>query len=229
MNLHNRDDQPRIVAMLMILPRRFGRLSIPCPLSMKASYMDHGMQLQIFQGNPSLLHHGHFSIEKMKHLVHNTVYWPTIDSAIADLCRKCKAWVVHQNAPCPWWNLLFIHGYHWKSHGVIFHLHLSISFVTICWWWWMRTRSTHVFTQHIRYHWRWQSTFEDFASFGYLHTLVTDSAPTFTSDGCQEYCQTRRFVNLTGAPYHPATNGAAERLVQAKPSSRVYVSLTKHQ
>ena len=55
---------------------------------------------------------------------------------------------------------------------------------------------------------------EDFPLFGYLHTLVSDNATTFTSEEFQEWCKSRGIVHLTGAPYHPATNGAAERLIQ---------------
>ena len=55
----------------------------------------------------------------------------------------------------------------------------------------------------------------DFAHLGYPHTLVSDNATTFTSEEFQEWCKSREIVHLTGAPYHPATNGAAERLVQA--------------
>ena len=54
----------------------------------------------------------------------------------------------------------------------------------------------------------------DFAYFGYPHTLVTDNTTTFTSEEFQEWCRLHGIVHLTGAPYHPATNGAAERLVQ---------------
>ena len=52
------------------------------------------------------------------------------------------------------------------------------------------------------------------ADFGYPHTIVTDNATTFTSEEFREWCKSRGIVHLTGAPYHPATNGAAERLVQ---------------
>ena len=56
---------------------------------------------------------------------------------------------------------------------------------------------------------------QDFAHFGYPHTIVTDNASSFKSEEFQQWCRERGIVNLSGAPYHPATNGAAERLVQS--------------
>ena len=55
---------------------------------------------------------------------------------------------------------------------------------------------------------------KDFAHFGYPHTIVTDNAATFLSKEFQSWCKERGISHLTGAPYHAATNGAAERLVQ---------------
>ena len=54
----------------------------------------------------------------------------------------------------------------------------------------------------------------EFAHFGNPHTIVTDNATTFLSAEFQQWCRQRSITHLTGAPYHPATNGAAERLVQ---------------
>ena len=45
--------------------------------------------------------------------------------------------------------------------------------------------------------------------------MVTDNATTFMSQEFQAWCKQRGIVHLTGAPYHPATNGAAERLIQS--------------
>ena len=55
---------------------------------------------------------------------------------------------------------------------------------------------------------------EDFAHFGYPHSIVSDNATSFTSEEFQTFCKDKGIVHLTGAPYHPATNGAAERLIQ---------------
>ena len=56
---------------------------------------------------------------------------------------------------------------------------------------------------------------EDFGHFEYPHTLVSENAPVFMSQDFHTCCKERGIVHLTGAPYHPATNGAAEKLVQS--------------
>lgn len=55
---------------------------------------------------------------------------------------------------------------------------------------------------------------QDFAHFGYPHTIVSDNATSFSSEEFKSWCRERGITHLTGAPYHPATNGAAKRLVQ---------------
>ena len=55
---------------------------------------------------------------------------------------------------------------------------------------------------------------------------MTDNATTFTSEEFQVWCHERGITHLTGAPYHPATNGAAEHLVQTFKHAMVKSSLT---
>ena len=56
---------------------------------------------------------------------------------------------------------------------------------------------------------------QDFAHVGFPHTIVTDNAACFTSsEEFKKFCKKRKIVHLTGAPCHPSTNGAAERLEQ---------------
>ena len=56
---------------------------------------------------------------------------------------------------------------------------------------------------------------ENFAHFGYPHALVKNNAATFLSEGFQAWCRECGIMQLTGAPFHPRTNGAAEHLVQS--------------
>jgi len=49
---------------------------------------------------------------------------------------------------------------------------------------------------------------EDFAHFGFLHTVVMDCVATSKSEEFLEFCNANGIFHITGAPYHPATNVA---------------------
>jgi len=53
-----------------------------------------------------------------------------------------------------------------------------------------------------------------FASYGLPEQIVTDNAPTFTSEEFQTFVTQNGILHTTSAPWHPATNGMAERYVQ---------------
>ena len=166
-----------------------------------------------------ILHLGHFGMQRMKHLARTAVYWPGIDSCIVEVSRACQACAEHQNKPPkppvhPWmfpekpWSRVHV------DHAINF---LGSNWLVL----------TDAYSNYPCIH-QTSSTSskatidlleEDFAHFGYPHTLVSDNATTFTSEEFQEWCKSRGIVHLTGAPYHPVTNGAAERLVQTFKSS----------
>ena len=93
---------------------------------------------------------------------------------------------------------------------------LLISWVLIGWYWCMLTLNTLVsilstlFLRRVPLTY-WSKTFH---ISGFPHTIVTDNAPCSTSEEFKGFCKERGIIHLTGAPYHPSTNGAAERLVQ---------------
>lgn len=53
-----------------------------------------------------------------------------------------------------------------------------------------------------------------FARFGLPLQLVSDNAQTFASDEFAQFMAVNGIKHTTSAPFHPATNGLAERLVQ---------------
>lgn len=168
------------------------------------------LQPQILQ----ILHLGHFGMQRMKQLARSAVYWPRIDADIVNLCHQCTTCGEHQNSPAkalvhPW----MLPEKPWSR----VHLDHAINFLGSNW--------LVVIDAYSKYPCIHQTTStstratidlleQDFAHFGYPHTLVTDNATAFTSEEFQEWCRARGIAHLTGAPYHPATNGAAERLVQ---------------
>ncbi|XP_062537956.1 uncharacterized protein K02A2.6-like [Armigeres subalbatus] len=55
---------------------------------------------------------------------------------------------------------------------------------------------------------------EIFSKFGIPSVLVSDHGVQFTSEAFQQFLKMNGVVHKMGAPYHPATNGQAERYVQ---------------
>lgn len=53
-----------------------------------------------------------------------------------------------------------------------------------------------------------------FARFGYPRVLVSDNGGQFTNSKFATFLKQRHIIHKRSAPYHPATNGQAERLVQ---------------
>ena len=53
-----------------------------------------------------------------------------------------------------------------------------------------------------------------FAQFGIPDTVVSDNGPTFVSNEFKSYLQHQGICHVTSTPYHPASNGLAERAVQ---------------
>lgn len=53
-----------------------------------------------------------------------------------------------------------------------------------------------------------------FASFGVPESLVTDNGPSFVSDEFEQFLSKNAIKHKTSPPYHPASNGLAERAVQ---------------
>lgn len=153
-------------------------------------------------------------MNRMKQLARTAVYWPHIDSDIENTCRKCSSCAEQQNCPPkaaihPWmmpekvWSRVHVDhavnflGTNWLVMTDALSKYPCIHATST-----ITTRATIDLLE------------EDFSHFGYPHAVVTDNGPSFTSGEFKAWCAERGIVHLTGAPYHPATNGAAERLIQ---------------
>ena len=54
-----------------------------------------------------------------------------------------------------------------------------------------------------------------FAAHGLPEQIVTDNGPQFTSDDFAKFAKLNGIKHIHTAPYHPASNGLAERFVQS--------------
>jgi hypothetical protein len=55
---------------------------------------------------------------------------------------------------------------------------------------------------------------EIFASLGLPRILVSDNGPQWTSDDFKQFCQSNNIQTIRSSPYHPKSNGLAERAVR---------------
>ena len=53
-----------------------------------------------------------------------------------------------------------------------------------------------------------------FSNHGLPEMIVSDNATSFTSEHFAEFCEKNGIYHVTSAPFHPASNGLAERAVQ---------------
>ena len=53
-----------------------------------------------------------------------------------------------------------------------------------------------------------------FATFGIPEQIVSNNSPQFASEEFQAFIKSNGICHITSAPYYPATNGLAERIVQ---------------
>ena len=160
------------------------------------------------------LHAAHPGVSRMKALARSYVWWPGLDEAIEQEVRGCDKCQLHQSAPAsaplhPWewpgqpWTRLHI-DYAGPFHGEMFlvvidayskwlEVHL------------MKSTTSQATIEKLR---------EIFAMHGLPITVVSDNGPNFTSHEFQQFLKGNGIKHVTVSPYHPASNGQAERAVR---------------
>ena len=148
-------------------------------------------------------------------LARSAVYWPGIDNDIENMAKLCSSCAGHQRtAEKPTNHPWIIPEKPW----IRLHIDHAINFMGCNW-----LVVTDAYSKYPCIHPTTSTSTkatiscleQDFAHFGYPISIVSDNATSFTSEEFQQWCGTNGIIHLTGAPYHPATNGAAERLIQS--------------
>lgn len=159
------------------------------------------------------LHRGHPGIVRMKLLARSKVFWPQIDKAIESTVKNCEVCAVAGKSPTkctlqPWpvptkvWSRLHV-DYAGPING---HWFLIIVDALSKWPEIFVTKSTTTArtTELIS---------EAFARHGYCDTIVSDNGPQFTSAEFVTFCKSLGINHIRTAPYHPQSNGQAEKFV----------------
>ncbi|XP_061506314.1 uncharacterized protein K02A2.6-like [Anopheles gambiae] len=158
-------------------------------------------------------HRGHPGIQRMKSLARSYVYWPSIDKDISECvasCERCQAVSKSpaHSTPIPWpkpsspWQRVHI-DYAGPLEGDYF---LIVVDAYSKWPEIVKTSSntasaTIAILRGI------------FSRFGNPVTLVSDNGTQFTSEIFADFCAHNGIEHLRTAPFHPQSNGQAERFV----------------
>ncbi|XP_058817499.1 uncharacterized protein K02A2.6-like [Topomyia yanbarensis] len=160
------------------------------------------------------LHFGHFGVSRMKSLARSYCWWETIDRDITDLARDCTSCARTRNnpakAPVHCWErpLEPFQRVHADFAGPFMGVYFLI--IVDAYSKWPEVKAIPDMTTETTI----DRMLEFFATFGLPSVLVTDRGTQFMSELFQTFLKKNGIVHKTGAPYHPATNGQAERNVQ---------------
>ena len=160
------------------------------------------------------LHEGHQGIVKMKSLARLHFWWPNLDKEIEDVVRKCGECQHAQPAPAqiahnawawpdkPWKRVhIDFAQYEGDYYFVMVDAHSKWPEAI------MMPKGTNA-----------ERTIEAmrsvFSRNGLCEELVADNGPPFPSKDVQEFLQDNGIKSIFSAPYHPSSNGEAERFVR---------------
>ncbi|KAK3743868.1 hypothetical protein QZH41_016473 [Actinostola sp. cb2023] len=160
------------------------------------------------------LHRAHPGNNRMKSLARSYVWWPLMDKDIEAVVKQCVNCQVHGKSPAvaplhPWewpgepWKRLhmdYAGPFMGKMLFIVVDAHSKWVEAEI-----MNSTTSSATISKLR---------SMFATHGLPEVLVSDNASNFVSSEMEEFLSQNGVVHITSAPYHPSTNGLAERTVQ---------------
>lgn len=170
----------------------------------------------------NLLHEDHTGIVRTKMLARSTLWWPGLQRDLEQLVTSCSVCQASQNA-----TEKFLMSWP-KTERVFERVHIdffwregrSYLIVVDSKSKWIDVHPMHKGTSAIETIEKLKVTF---AVMGLPNIIVSDNGPPFNSDLFLRFCQVNGIVVLKTPPYHPQSNGTAERHVQI-----VKVALNKY-
>ena len=160
------------------------------------------------------LHGTHVGISRMKTLARRYFWWPNLDSHLEELVKSCDTCQQSRHNPPkaplhPWewpekpWTRIHIDyagPYLGSMFLIITDAHLK----------WMDVYITNSSTAQITI----AKLRQSFAIFGLPKKIVSDNAAVFTGSEFEDFWLSNGIQHSRSSPYHPSSNGLAERTVQ---------------
>ena len=161
------------------------------------------------------IHEGHIGMAKMKGLARGYLWWPNLDKDIESKAKKCQGCQEVARSPRaaplhrweypaqPWQRLQidFAGPVQGKMLLVCTDAHSKWPEIVI-----MKGTTAEETVGTLR---------SIFARMGLPEQIVSDNGSQFTSTTFQKFVDENGIRHVMGAPYHPSTNGLAERFVQS--------------
>lgn len=182
-------------------------------LCMETDYIRVIIPERLRQNMLNLLHNGHWGVVKMKQLARQNIWWHNIDKDIERLSSMCEVCKIHNQAPArsyvswpkstkPWDRI------HIDFAGPIFN-----TMWLIC----VDAYSQFPYISSMK-----NTTTEDtisaltaiFSIEGLPNTIVSDNGTQLTSEKFNQFCSKLGIQHIKTTPFHPASNGLAERFVR---------------
>ncbi|KAJ0022363.1 hypothetical protein NQD34_009853 [Periophthalmus magnuspinnatus] len=160
------------------------------------------------------LHAGHSGIVKMKEMARSYFWWPGLDKQIENMAKSCSSCQKTRNNPPaaplhpwdfpqdPWYRIHidFAGPFEDRMFLIAVDAHSKWPEVAI-----MKSTTSEKTVEELG---------EMFSRFGAPVQLISDNGPQLVSKEMSDFLQANGVQHIKSAPYHPATNGLAERFVQ---------------
>jgi transposase InsO family protein/predicted aspartyl protease len=160
------------------------------------------------------LHEQHLGMARMKSMARMLFFWPGLDQDIEDLARRCDVCAAAgpeiQKVPLRQWE---------SSTTPWQRLHIDFAGPFQNAMWLIVVDSYSCWPEVVRMSTTTTSDTIDalkkvFATHGLPLAIVSDNGPQFVSDEFERYCAYAGIRHIRTAPYHPQSNGLAERFVR---------------
>lgn len=160
-----------------------------------------------------LLHETHVGTSRMKLLAQSFVWWLNIDKNIEEFANSCEPCQLMQSTPSPvklspWRETKFFFE---RIHIDFFYFRKTDFLIvvdTFSRWFDVKILPNKTYAQVKK------ALSAIFIYFGLPYTLVADNGPPFNSSKFKEFCKQNAIIYLNSPPYHPQSNGWAERGVR---------------
>ncbi len=173
------------------------------------------------------LHTGHIGIEKTKARARETMYWPNINSEIADLIQNCATCQEYQNQhssepalkhdiPDTPWTKVGTDLFTLRNKDYVIVADYTSKYFDIS-----QLENTEASTVVMH-------TKRIFSKFGIPKLVFSDNGPQYTSSDYKKFAREWDFQHDTSSPEYPQSNGFIERTIQTlKKHSRKHFEVVK--